>query len=97
MKLHSLMKELGSVTVLEHLHRCPIDITPMQQEAGCLMPMSILAGKETINFRGILGSQLDIIANKEGRKKTNCFGWAGVNSFRDISIFGCKQRGLGSY
>jgi len=63
------MKELGSVTVLEHLHRFPIDIIPMQQEAGCLMPRSILSGKETINFRGILGSQLDIIANNEGRKQ----------------------------
>jgi hypothetical protein len=63
------MKELGSVTVLEHLHRSPIDITPMQQEAGCIMPMSIVAGKETINFRGVLGKQLDIIANKERRKQ----------------------------
>lgn len=69
MKLHNLMKELGSVTVLEHLHRSPIDITPMQQEAGCLMPMSIVAGKEAINFRGVLGKQLNIIANKERRKQ----------------------------
>ncbi|MBL7204171.1 MAG: hypothetical protein ISS63_07560 [Desulfobacteraceae bacterium] len=58
MELHRVAKELGPVTVMDHLHRSRVNIKPITEKICRLLPMSFMGSTADFNFRANLAKML---------------------------------------